>query len=175
MFLRLMNDDEALRIASNLEREGYSFYTAAARGSKNPTTRQVFTDLAKAEKRHLELFEGLRAGLPKKGGEPWWGEEDELVSRYLSTLIDTGVFTQPEKKEKATQRRLSDSEALKMGIQTEKDSILFFTEASKLCKNPKGKRAFRTLIEEEKRHLSDLARRLKTLIRTSNLQRRAAR
>lgn len=163
MFLKLMNDDEALRIASNLEKEGYSFYTEAASRTKNPRTKRFFNQLAQAEKRHLEIFENLRAKRPKKGGEPWWGEEDEMVSRYLSTIIDTGVFTKPGKKEKARERSLSDAEALQIGIQTEKDSILFYSEASKLCNNPKGKRAFKVLMEEEKRHLTDLAQQLRNL------------
>lgn len=166
MVLKFLNDDEALRIASNLEREGYRFYTEAARRATNPQTKKFFMDLAGAEKGHLEHFEELRAQLPKRGSEPW-GDEEEIVNTYLRMLIDTGVFSRPGKKETASRKDLSDLEALKIGIQTEKDSILFFTEAARLCKNPKGKRMFRTLVGEEKQHLTDLAQYLKGLRRSS--------
>ncbi|HHT9119624.1 MAG TPA: ferritin family protein [Candidatus Hypogeohydataceae bacterium YC41] len=167
MILKLMNDDEALRIATSLEKEGFNFYIRAAETASNPKTRRMFHDLAAAEKQHLALFEEVRSKLPKRGGEPW-GDEDEMVNRYIQTLIDTGVFTRPAKKEKASKRNLTDEEALKVGIQTEKDSILFYTEAAKLCSNTKGKKMFKSLIEEEKRHLTDLAQHLSRLRKSTS-------
>lgn len=165
MVLKFMNDDEALRVACNLEKEGFNFYINAAEKASNPKTRRMFHDLAAAEKKHLALFEDLRSGLPKRGGEPW-GDEDEVVNRYIQMLIDTGVFTSPAKKEKALKKNLTEEEALKIGIQTEKDSILFFTEASKLCTNARGKKMFKSVIEEEKQHLTDLAQHLLRLRRS---------
>ncbi len=166
MLLKFMNDDEALRIAANLEKEGFNFYINAAEKASNPRTRRMFHDLAAAEKKHLALFEEIRSELPKKGGEPW-GDEDEMINRYIRMLVDTGVFTRPSKKEKVLMKTLSEEEALRIGIQTEKDSILFFTEASKLCTNPKGKKMFKSLIGEEKQHLTDLAQYLSRLRRSS--------
>ncbi len=165
MVIKFMNDDEAFRVGANLEKEGFNFYITAAENATNPKTRRMFHDLATAEKKHLALFEEMRAELPKKGWEPW-GEEDEMVNSYIRILVDTGVFTRPAKKEKAMGKALSEEEALKMGIQTEKDSILFYTEASKLCTNSKGKKAFKALLEEEKKHLTDLAQYLSKLRRS---------
>ncbi|MFN3466894.1 MAG: ferritin family protein [Candidatus Brocadiales bacterium] len=159
MILKFMNDDEALRVAANLEKEGFKFYINAAEKASNPKTRRMFHDLATAEKKHLALFEDIRSELPKRGGEPW-GDEDEMINSYIRMLVDTGVFTSPAKREKALKKTLSEEEALRIGIQTEKDSILFFTEASRLCTNPRGRRMFKSLIGEEKRHLTDLARYL---------------
>jgi rubrerythrin len=165
MLLKFINDDEALRVATNLEREGFNFYINAAEKATNPRTRRMFHDLAAAERKHLALFEEIRSELPKRGGEPW-GDEDEMVNRYIRMLIDTGVFTSPGKKEATLKKTLSEEEALRIGIQTEKDSILFFTEAAKLCTNAKGRRMFKSLIAEERQHLTDLAQHLLTLRRS---------
>jgi rubrerythrin len=167
MVLKFMNDDEAFRVACNLEKEGFDFYIKAAERASSPKTARMFHDLAAAEKKHLALFEGLRSELPKKGEEPW-GDEDEMVNRYIRMLVDTGVFTSPTKKERAMKKNLTEEEALRIGIQTEKDSILFFTDASKLCTNPKGKKAFKSLIEEEKQHLTILAQHLLGLRRSTS-------
>ena len=167
MILKFMNDDEALRVAANLEKEGFKFYINAAETTSNPRTRRMFHDLATAEKKHLALFEEIRSELPKRGGEPW-GDEDEMVNRYIQMLVDTGVFTSPTKKERALKKMLSEEEALRIGIQTEKDSILFFTEASKLCTSRRGKRMFKSLIGEEKQHLTTLAQHLLTLRKSTS-------
>lgn len=161
--LKFINDDEALRIASNLEKEGYSFYTAAAKSTKDSDSKRMFTQLAEAEKKHLAVFEELRANLHARKGQIPWGEEDDLVSTYLCNLIDTGVFTSSEKKAAVKKKGVTEAEACRVGIQTEKDSILFFGEASRLCRDRRGRKMFKSLIDEEKQHLTDLARHLRHL------------
>lgn len=161
--LKFVNDDEALRIASNLEKEGYNFYSSAAKRAKDNKSRLMFNQLAEAEKKHLAVFEDLRSKLHAKKGRKPWGEEDELVSAYLRNLIDTGVFTSPEKRAAARKKDITEEEVCRIGIQTEKDSILFFNEAARLCKNRKGRKMFKALVDEEKQHLTDLAQHLRHL------------
>ncbi|MEE9585146.1 MAG: ferritin family protein, partial [Candidatus Brocadiales bacterium] len=55
--IKFINDDEALRIASNLEKEGYSFYSTAARKAKDSKSKLMFKQLAEAEEKHLSHFE----------------------------------------------------------------------------------------------------------------------
>ncbi|MFQ5862864.1 MAG: ferritin family protein [Candidatus Brocadiales bacterium] len=161
--LKLINDDEALRIASNLEKEGYSFYSSAAKRAKDSKSKFMFNQLAEAEKKHLSYFEELRSNLHAKKGQRPWGEEDELVNTYLRNLVDTGVFTSPKKKSAAKKKDITVAEACRIGIQTEKDSILFFNEAARLCKNRRGRKMFKAIVDEEKQHLTDLARHLRHL------------
>lgn len=161
--LKFINDDEALRIASNLEKEGISFYSTAAKNSKDGNSKRMFMQLAEAEKKHLAVFEELRANLHARKGQIPWGEEDDLVSAYLRDLVDTGVFTSSVKKSAVKKKDITETEACKIGIQTEKDSILFFSEASRLCRNRRGRKMFKALIDEEKQHLTDLAKHLRHL------------
>ncbi len=161
--IKFINDDEALRIASNLEKEGYSFYSTAARKAKDSKSKLMFKQLAEAEEKHLSHFEELRSNLHERKGQIPWGEEDELVSAYLRNLVDTGVFASPDKKSTAKKKDITAAETCRIGIQTEKDSILFFSEAARLCKNRKGRKMFKALVEEEKQHLTDLVRHLRHL------------
>ncbi|MCP4365941.1 MAG: ferritin family protein [Planctomycetes bacterium] len=161
--LKFINDDEALRIALNLEKEGYNFYIEASKQIKNPKAKQMFKRLAEAEQKHLVHFDDLRARLHAKKGQIPWGEDDELVSAYVRSLVSTGVFTASGKKSSATKKNISEEQACRIGIQTERDSILFFDEASRLCRDRRGRKMFKSLIDEEKQHLTDLARHLNQL------------
>jgi len=51
-------------------------------------------------------------------------------------------------------------DVLKIGIQAEKDSILYYTQMVISSKFVEAKDAFRRLIKEEKKHLIDLQTRL---------------
>ena len=52
------------------------------------------------------------------------------------------------------------TKALELGIQAEKDSILFYTEMIINARYVEAKNAFRRLLKEEKKHLIDLQTRL---------------
>ncbi len=161
--LKFINDDEALRIASNLEKEGYDFYIEASKQVKSAKAKRMFKQLAEAEQKHLVHFDDLRAKLHARKGQIPWGEDDEMVSAYVRSLIGTGVFTGSGKKSSVAKKNISEEQACKIGIQTERDSILFFDEASRLCRDRRGRKMFKALIDEEKQHLTDLARHLNQL------------
>ena len=55
-------------------------------------------------------------------------------------------------------------DALRMAIATERSGLEFYTRASKLTTNSRGKHIFEKLAEEEKEHLGTLEARYKTLI-----------
>lgn len=161
MVIRYLNDDEAFKVAINLEKDGLRFYTGAARNIKDEKTRRVFLKLAEDEKLHLELFKKLDEELPSgPAGRP--KDIDDEVVAYLNSLVDTGVFKGVQKRLEEL-KSLEDVDALQIGIQAEKDSILFYQEAYKNSITPSGKKAFKRLIGEEKKHLIILTERLRQL------------
>jgi len=91
------------------------------------------------------------------------GCEDYTVDLYLKYLADTGIFTKKGEARRLASEITTDVEALNIGIQAEKDSILYYTEAAKNTKYPAGKTAFEQLANEEKKHLKLLAKQLKAL------------
>ena len=53
---------------------------------------------------------------------------------YLKDLVDTGIFTQRSEAKRLAAEIKTDVDALKIGIQAEKDSILYYGAAQKYRK-----------------------------------------
>ncbi|MBM4065690.1 MAG: hypothetical protein FJ266_08620 [Planctomycetes bacterium] len=156
------DDAEALRIAIIVEEEGLEFYTTLMNNAKDSKTKELFSKLASYEKEHLARFQQAYREI-NSPISPVQGCEDYTVDLYLKYLVDTGIFTEKGEARRLAAEIKTDIDALKIGIQAEKDSILYYTEAAKKTKYPKGKMAFEQLANEEKAHLKLLAEQLKAL------------
>jgi len=160
------DDAEALKIAMIVEEEGLEFYTTLMKNAKDSKIKEVFSKLASDEKEHLARFQQayLEINSPTS---PVQGCEDYTVALYLKDLVDTGIFTQKGEAKRLAKEIKTDVDALKIGIQAEKDSILYYSEAAKNTRFNAGKQAFEQLAIEEKKHLKLLAEQLKTLRKTA--------
>ncbi|HLE87063.1 MAG TPA: ferritin family protein [Candidatus Brocadiaceae bacterium] len=156
------NDAEALKIAINIEEEGLAFYSILMKNAKDEKVKEIFSRLASAEKKHLSIFQKAYAEITSPASTVQ-GCEDYTVDLYLKYLADTGIFTKKGEARRFASEITTDVEALNIGIQAEKDSILYYTEAAKNTKYPAGKTAFEQLANEEKKHLKLLAKQLKAL------------
>jgi|SRR3972149_235661 len=156
------NDAEALKIAINIEEEGLEFYSILMKNAKDEKVKEIFSQLASAEKKHLALFQKAYAEITSPAST-MQGCEDYTVDLYLKYLVDTGIFTQKGEAKRIALEIKTDIDALRIGIQAEKDSILYYTEAAKNTKYPAGKMALEQLANEEKKHLKLLAEQLKAL------------
>ncbi len=85
------------------------------------------------------------------------------ISNYLSAMVETVVFPSDEKLDEILENIDNAEDALKLGIQAEKDSILFYTEMIIYSKLVEAKEAFRKLLNEEKKHLIDLQKKLQEI------------
>ena len=159
------NDAEALKIAINIEEEGLAFYSILMKNAKDEKVKEIFSQLVSAEKKHLTLFQKAYAEITSPASTVQ-GCEDYTVDLYLKYLADTGIFTKKGEARRFASEITTDVEALNIGIQAEKDSILYYTEAAKNTKYPAGKTAFEQLANEEKKHLKLLAEQLKALKKT---------
>jgi len=162
--IRKLSDCEAVRVAINMEEDGLKFYTELARSVKDPKLRETLCQLAVDEEEHVRAFHRLGQSLPVEGIDCSW-TDDELVIQYLRELVQPGVFggVRNVKDTAELARSLkNESDALLIGIQAEKDAILFYSEAHRLSVNEDGKKAFLKLAEEEKQHLVTLNQRLKS-------------
>ncbi len=156
------NDTEALKIAMNTEAEGLEFYSILMKSAIDEKTKEIFSKLAAAEKKHLALFQEIYSEITSPAN-PVQGCEDYTVDLYLKNLVDTGIFAKKGEAERLATETKTDVDALKIGIQAEKDSILYYSEAAKNTKYKGGKKAFKKLTNEEKKHLNLLVEHLKTL------------
>lgn len=156
------NDAEALKIAMNIEEEGLEFYSLLMKSAKDEKAKEIFSELASAEKQHLALFQKMYAEITTQPS-PGQGCEEYAVDLYLKDLVNTGIFTKKGEARRLATEVKSDIDALKTGIQAEKDSILYYSEAARNTRHEGGKKAFELLISEEKKHLQRLAELLKVL------------
>ena len=156
------NDAEVLTIAVNMEEEGLAFYSSLAKSVKNAQVKAIFSILADEEKDHLNNFQKVYNEITASRDSEQ-GCEDYTVDEYIRHLVETGVFTQKDEVKRLTAEIKTDLDALRIGIQAEKDAILFYTEASKNTKNKEGQKAFKFLASEEKKHLKLLADLLRVL------------
>ena len=156
------NDAEVLTIAVNMEEEGLAFYSSLAKSVKNAQVKAIFSILADEEKDHLNNFQKVYNEIttPRDSEQ---GCEDYTVDEYIRHLVETGVFTQKGEVKRLTAEIKTDLDALRIGIQAEKDAILFYSEAAKNTKNKEGQKAFKFLASEEKKHLKLLADLLRVL------------
>ncbi len=154
------NDAEALKIAINVEEEGSEFYSAIMNNTNDSRVKEVFSKLASDEKEHINRFQKIYAEISSQANSTREFEED-TVDLYLKHLIDTGIFSRKGEAKRIAGEIKTDIDALKIGIQAEKDAILYYSEAAKNTKHSAGKKVFELLINEEKEHLRLLAEHLK--------------
>ena len=154
------NADEIFSVAIEIEENGRVFYGKARELTDNKEVRNLFSYLEQAEINHKEKFTELRSRLPDKAtSEAVWDPDNE-DDEYLKILADTNVFRKDtDVKDKLS--RISDfTDSLKLAIQFEKDSILFYSFIKDFTDKSKGREFIDKIIDEEKKHLRELSREL---------------
>ena len=154
MLVHAFNDREGLRIAMEMERRGEDFYRRSARISKNPETVKVLLQLAADEALHRAEFERLLSGV-----EVSEVEYDHETNAYLSAIAADVVFSDGLMALKQ-QGFDSPQGALLEAIQSEKDSVLFYSELAEQAADDNAKRIFCEIIRQEKGHMRLLQMRL---------------
>lgn len=115
---------ELIRLAIQLEANGYDFYRESAAKLPTPEAVALFSSLADKELDHKKVFESLLARTGEdKTVESYPGEH----AAYLKAFADSYVFTVERLKAILAASRIDEKEALQFGIESEKDTILFYT------------------------------------------------
>jgi rubrerythrin len=160
--IEYLNEDEVYRVGMCIEEAGLEFYTRMAEKAEDTATRRVFKRLARDEEKHLAFFESLE--LKTAGGmgsRP--SEQDADVSKYVCSLVDGGIFNNIAAMQKAAKRKFDPEKALELALQVEKDAVLYYMEAHAASKKRRAREALSQLIEEEKRHVVEITKRLDNL------------
>lgn len=150
------SDLEGVRIAIEMERRGGEFYRHAARISKNARAIELLTKLAEDEAVHGSEFEKLLSQLLQTRGEDQEQFYSEEASAYLSAVAADVVFS-GGLMELARDRGFESPVAiLKSAIQSEKDSVLFYSEMALLASGAQTRSVFEEIVRQEKHHLNKL-------------------
>jgi rubrerythrin len=147
---------EPFRIACKLEQEGKQFFTQVARTTESRLARQTFEFLAKEEDKHLEKIDRFYRSLEQSGGEDCPDIEDSDAEAKLSAFNEKLAQLKHEIKP-----NVSDIEAYRLALKFENGAEDFYAQKSNETDNPKIKKFYLWLIEEEKMH----SRLLKSCLR----------
>ena len=130
----------------------------------DPDAKELLAFLAQEEAGHLKRFTQLKAQLPKEATEGTLWDPDHEMNRYLQMMADMHVFRSDFDVEEKLSQVIKSEDVLKIGIQFEKDSIIFFLTMQDATEGEKGREFMGQLVNEEKKHLSKLSMELRKLI-----------
>jgi len=153
------NANEILKMAEQIERNGYKFYTTAAENVADSESKEFLLKLADMESLHEAYFASIRSELSDKEKETTVFDPDGEVDLYLRALADTRIFF--EKKIDVS----SMEEILKAAITAEKDSIVFYLGMKNTIPERLGREKVDEIIEEEMKHITLLSEKLLALKR----------
>ena len=148
-----ISGSELTKIAIGIERNGAAFYDSLAESTDNEKARDIYTELADKERMHIRIFQDMSSQLKDYQPPETYTEEYDL---YMKALVDSSVFSSDQAAREMAQKVASDSEALKIGINAEKDSILFYSEMRELVRQS-DREVINHIIDEERFHLKQLS------------------
>ena len=150
-------DLEGLRIAAEMEKRGGEFYKLAARVSRSQEAKDLLTSLAADEAIHLREFQRLHEQAAKENRKSYAPER----AAYLAAMAAEIAF--PEGVAGAADKLSSPEAILKHAIQSEQDSIRFYTELTKATGCAPMASVFEDIIRQETGHLHRLQKMLSEL------------
>jgi rubrerythrin len=145
-----------LRRGMSIERDGYSFYMAAAERASDKRGKAMFLDLAAQEGEHLRLLLAEYRAL--EAGKGWLPFEDAMKQEFpldpaapdLPGEEPPGpspVFT-PDREASLA----GDIAALEFGLETERISEELYAQAAQEMDDPRAREAYEFLTEQEGQH-----------------------
>ena len=157
------NAFEIFEMAEQIERNGVKFYRKAAEGISDRDVRQMLLDLADMEAEHEETFAGMRKQLSDRERELRVFDPENEVALYLQAMASGHVFDL--KKDPGEQLTGTETveDILKLAIDAEKDSIVFYLGLKDFVPAKAGKDRVEAIIKEEMGHIAVLNRRLPAL------------
>lgn len=136
-----------IEIAMEMERSGYEYYMQLANKMSDSVSKQIFIKFAEDEKEHAELFSRL---VPETRNVI----VRDLDSVYLEHLLKKSNTNQLKTEEQ--ERAFDPLQAIRIGIEKEKESILFYHELLANVNDIQVKELLAKFLKEEKLHLVDL-------------------
>ena len=158
MNVHSFNDIEGLRIAAEMERRGGEYYRRAAKLSHSPEAVDMLLFLAEDEARHLAEFEKLARRVAQE--RPAAPEYDADTNAYLSAIAAEIVFPGGLMALGAKHGFDSPQAILEGAIESEKDSILFYSALASATQDENSRVVFREIERQERGHLNQLTQML---------------
>ena len=157
------NADEIFEMAEEIERNAAGFYRQASQRVTDEKTRQMFLDMAAMEAGHLETFQEMRKELTEGEKAETVFDPDNEAALYLQTMADSrGIEGKKSRTEKLTGSE-SVIEIIEIAMDSEKESVVFYTGLKGLVPAKAGKEKVEGIIAEEISHIAYLNQKLAAL------------
>lgn len=146
---------EILKIAKGIEEAGYDFYKKAEAKFEDEDVKKMFEYLAAEEMEHKDTFQSLYERVAEKLEKEEEAKYlyDELTTDYLKAISETAIFNTNGLTSNKLENIYSVKDALMIGLQAEKDAILFYEAIVRNTKFEMTKLVLERLIKEEVKHL----------------------
>ena len=148
----VFSGSEIVELGVQIEKNGRDFYDTLTKKSKHKEARRIFEYLSGEEEKHIATFEKILSSVHKY--EPVESYPGEYFA-YMNALASDYVFTQKGKGKEIARGIGSDIKAINMGIQFEKDSIVFYGGIKRVVPEFDHK-IVDELIKQEQDHLRQL-------------------
>ncbi len=156
------NAAEVFDIGVKIEENGKKFYDEAVKVIEDAEVKALFKDLGEQEVEHRQKFLQLKKELPAQASQSTVFDPNNEIDAYIKVTADNHVFLQ-----KDFESRLADIKdvrsALRMAMEFEKDSVIFFLTIQDATDDKKGKEFIGQLVKEEQEHLRRLSLQYKRL------------
>jgi len=164
------NIDEIFEMAEQIERNGATFYHLASDVMpKDSQTCQLLITLANVELKHEQIFAKMRVDILDQEGmdsilDPEFDPEG-LAGAYLRTMANGHIFDLTKDPHEYFTGKETAEAILRMAIEREKDSIVFYIGMKEAVAEDFGKDRIDSIIREEMSHIVYLNREIDKQIR----------
>jgi len=143
------NVKDALKIAIQMEKDGYNFYRKAAIQTSSDMGKVVFKTLAADELLHLEIFQKL---FDEKIGKEEWYNLVNSSAKYA----DVPIFPKDLAQVEGINPDTNEIDALRMAMDSEKKAIEWYTKIKNETTDEELIKIIDEIINQEKNHYSIL-------------------
>jgi rubrerythrin len=155
------NAAEVFDIAIKIEENGKRFYDRGREIVKDPEVQKLFAELSLEETKHKEKFATLKGQLPASAASGAVFDPNHELDLYIKMMADQHVFISTESVDAQLDQIKGAGDALRMAVDFEKDSVIFFLTMQDATEGAKGKELIGSLVKEEQEHLRRLSLELK--------------
>jgi rubrerythrin len=158
----IYNAEEIFRIAEQIERNGAAFYEKAAERFEGEARRRL-NGLSAMERVHEQQFTSMRKEIFEDASTNALPDPDGEVQKYLAAFADGKIFAVDSDPTELLAGMESIGEILRLAIQLEKDSVVFYAGIREAVPGSLGRDKVDNIIKEEMSHISLLSEALSSL------------
>lgn len=157
------NASEVFDIAIKIEENGKMFYDHAKEMVDDLEVKRLFEELGRQEIDHKARFEAMKAQLPPEASKGAVFDPNNELQLYIKMMADQHVFISSDNMESRLKQIKDSKDALRLAIEFEKDSVIFFLSMQDATEGKKGQELIGALVREEQEHLRRLSLELKRI------------